>query len=536
MATQIIKMPDTDGSGDVVEFCIQIGDAISEGDSILVLESDKASMEVPSDISGSLVEWMVSMGDTVETGTPLAVIEVAESVPAVAAEAPAISSESVSKPVAESAIAAPESVVIADESVVIEMPDAGGNGDLIEFYKQVGDSFSEGEALLLVESDKAAMEVPAPFDGTVESLLAAIGDSVGEGTPLIQALRTGTVAVAQAAPASVTAAPEKAPAIPEATKPKPAAPSVVRDTSPVVSSGPAYAGPATRKLARELGVDLSQVTGTGKRSRIIKDDVKQFVKSRMTNPVQTMAVGSGIPAIPAQDFSRFGEIDTVDLSGIAKATSAHMTRCWLNIPHVTLFDEVDVTDLEAFRKLINPDQHGLDKKPSILPFIVMFAARALRKYPQFNSSLHPNGEQIIYKDYVNIGVAVDTPAGLVVPVIKDADKKSISELTKDIQILATKARDRKLKPEDMQGGCFTVSSLGASGGTGFTPIINGPEVAILGVAKSAIKPVWDGAEFQPRQQLPLCLSFDHRVINGADAGRFMAMLNQCLSHMGNALL
>lgn len=431
MATQIIKMPDTDGSGDVVEFCIQIGDAISEGDSILVLESDKASMEVPSDISGSLVEWMVSMGDTVETGTPLAVIEVAESVPAVVAEAPS------------------------------------------ELIQPV-------------------------FERVVEF--------------------------------------EKAPVSLEPNKPAPPTPTVARDTSTLVNSGPAYAGPATRKLARELGIDLSQVVGTGKRSRIIKDDVKQFVKSRMTNPVQTMAVGSGIPAIPAQDFSRFGKIDTVDLSGIAKATSAHMTRCWLNIPHVTLFDEVDVTDLEAFRKLINPDQHGLDKKPSILPFIVMFAARALRKYPQFNSSLHPNGEQIIYKDYVNIGVAVDTPVGLVVPVIKDADKKSISELTQDIQTLATKARDRKLKPEDMQGGCFTVSSLGASGGTGFTPIINGPEVAILGVAKSAIKPVWDGAVFQPRQQLPLCLSFDHRVINGADAGRFMAMLNQCLSHMGNALL
>jgi pyruvate dehydrogenase E2 component (dihydrolipoamide acetyltransferase) len=431
MATQIIKMPDTDGSGDVVEFCIQIGDAISEGDSILVLESDKASMEVPSDISGSLVEWMVSTGDTVETGTPLAVIEVAESVPAVVAEAPSELIQPVS-------------------------------GRVVEFER----------APVSVEPNKLASPTPA----------------------------------------------------------------VARDTSILVNSGPVYAGPATRKLARELGVDLSLVMGTGKRSRIIKGDVKQFVKSRMTNPVQTMAVGSGIPAIPAQDFSRFGEIDTVDLSGIAKATFAHMTRCWLNIPHVTLFDEADVTDLEAFRKMINPDQHGLDKKPSILPFIVMFAARALRKYPQFNSSLHPNGEQIIYKDYVNIGVAVDTPAGLVVPVIKDADKKSISELTQAIQTLAAKARGRKLKPEDMQGGCFTVSSLGASGGTGFTPIINGPEVAILGVAKSAIKPVWDGAEFQPRQQLPLCLSFDHRVINGADAGRFMAMLNQCLSHMGNALL
>ena len=431
MATQTIKMPDTDGSGDVVEFCIQIGDAISEGDSILVLESDKASMEVPSDISGSLVEWMVSTGDTVETGTPLAVIEVAESVPAVVAEAPSELIQPVS-------------------------------GRVVEFER----------APVSVEPNKLASPTPA----------------------------------------------------------------VARDTSILVNSGPVYAGPATRKLARELGVDLSLVMGTGKRSRIIKGDVKQFVKSRMTNPVQTMAVGSGIPAIPAQDFSRFGEIDTVDLSGIAKATFAHMTRCWLNIPHVTLFDEADVTDLEAFRKMINPDQHGLDKKPSILPFIVMFAARALRKYPQFNSSLHPNGEQIIYKDYVNIGVAVDTPAGLVVPVIKDADKKSISELTQAIQTLAAKARGRKLKPEDMQGGCFTVSSLGASGGTGFTPIINGPEVAILGVAKSAIKPVWDGAEFQPRQQLPLCLSFDHRVINGADAGRFMAMLNQCLSHMGNALL
>ncbi len=543
MATQIIKMPDTEGSGDVVEFCIQPGDFISDGDSILVLESDKASMEVPSDVTGTLVEWLVSMGESVETGKPLAVIEVQSSstaAPEIAAPVTAMNASPVASKTEE--VVAQPTTVAAEESVVVEMPDAGGKGDVIEFYKQPGDSFEEGDALLLVESDKAAMEVPAPFSGTVEALLAAVGDSVGEGTPLLRALKINVIGAAAATEVVVpvpTQVSTPEPARPEVkAAPQPSVISVSTTAPMSLNNDAAYAGPATRKLARELGVDLSQVTGTGKRSRIMKDDVKRFVKARINQPVPTAAasVGSGIPAMPEQDFSRFGTIEAVDLSGIAKATAAHMTRCWLNIPHVTLFDEVDVTDLEAFRKSINPDLFCMDKRPSILPFIVMFVAKALRKYPLFNTSLHPNGEQLIYKDYVNIGIAVDTPVGLVVPVIKDADKKSISELAADIQQLATKARERKLKPDDMQGGCFTVSSLGAAGGTGFTPIINGPEVAILGVAKSTIKPTWDGKEFKPRQQLPLCLSFDHRVINGADAGRFMAMLNQCLSQLGNALL
>lgn len=517
--TEIIKMPDAEGSGDIVEMCFQPGDQINAGDSVLVLESDKASMEVPAEVSGVLVEWLVAMGDSVSSGMPLAKIE------PVAAAAPQIATDSaaspdatqVEKPIEQTAPAASVEQIVA-------MPDAGGSGDVIEFYKQPGEHFDEGEALLLVESDKAAMEVPAPFSGQVVELLAAIGDTVSEGVPLIKAL---SVTTGVAAEQSVK---ESAPA--------PVAPAVA-STLPSATAGAAamvYAGPAVRKLARELGVDLTKVTGTGNRQRVLKDDVKRFVKQQMQQPVVAAVQGSGIPAIPEQDFTRFGEVVPEALSGIARATSEHMTRCWLNIPHVTLFDEVVISELEAYRKSIRPELHGLDKAPSLLPFIVLVVAKALRQFPRFNASLSADGMTLLQKRYVNIGVAVDTPAGLVVPVIRDADKKSVVELTQTIQQLADKARARKLKPEDMQGGCFTISSLGAMGGTGFTPIINAPEVAILGVSRTAIKPVWDGHAFQPGLHLPLSLSFDHRVINGGDAGRFMAMLNSCLTQIQNVLL
>ena len=521
MATEIVLMPDADGSGDVIEFCVEIGDKIAAGDSVVVIESDKASMEVPSSIEGTVVEWLVGMGDSIEKGCPLAKIE--------------ISGDAIIK---ESTEAASPSAVAVAPSVAAEqmvlMPDAGGKGDVIEFFVQPGDSFAEGDMLLLVESDKAAMEIPAPFSGSVIALVAELGQTVEEGAVLIKALKN---AESNSVEAVLVETQEAAPPAAVAASISAISSHSLGSSSPVINTGQVYAGPATRKLARELGVDLAKVKGAGKRARILKEDVKQFVKQQMFQVSKvTDVVSSGIPAIPSVDFSKYGEVDTQNLSGIAKATSSHMTRCWLNIPHVTLFDEVDITDLDAFRATINPELYGLQKKPTILPFIIMIVAKALRKHPQFNASLHADGEQIIYKDYVHIGVAVDTPAGLVVPVIRDADKKSVSELTLELAELAKKANERKLKVDDMQGGCFTVSSLGASGGVGFTPIINGPEVAILGVARADIKPSWDGEAFIPRKQLPLCLSFDHRVVNGADAGRFMAMINQCLSKIGNTLL
>ncbi len=536
MATEIVLMPDADGSGDVIEFCLQIGEQVSIGDSLLVIESDKASMEVPSSVGGTLVEWLVVMGDSIETDRPLARIEVSEGLAPSEVVSVSVVDEAIEQqPLAEKTplVDNPDSnraaLLFEPVEELILMPDAGGKGDIIEFYVQPGDSIEEGDLLALVESDKAAMDIPAPFGGQVIELTAALGQSVEEGVPLVKVLRVPSV--------DLTAVDTETTHAVESTEQVEVAPASTPPVQLTAVASDYYAGPATRKLARDLGVDLSRVAGSGKRARILKEDVKQFVKTQMSQAVrQPEVIQSGIPAIPDVDFSKFGSVSASNLSGIAKATSAHMTRCWLNIPHVTLFDEVDITDLESFRASIKPDVYGLEKKPTLLPFIIMIVAKALRKYPQFNASLHADGEQIIYKDYVHIGVAVDTPAGLVVPVLRDADKKSITEITKSLLELAVKAQGRKLKAEDMQGGCFTVSSLGASGGIGFTPIINGPEVAILGVARSDIKPVWDGQAFVPRKQLPLCLSFDHRVVNGADAGRFMGMIHQCLSQVGNTLL
>jgi pyruvate dehydrogenase E2 component (dihydrolipoamide acetyltransferase) len=551
MATEIVLMPDADGSGDVIEFCLQIGDQVSVGDPMLVIESDKASMEIPSSVAGTVVEWLVKMGDSIETDRPLAKVEVsgALALPEVVS-VQVVEDVEIQQPVAEKMPLSDNldsnraAMLFEPVEELMLMPDTGGKGDIIEFYVQPGDSIEEGDLLALVESDKAAMDIPAPFGGMVIELVAQLGQTVEEGVPLVKVLRARsidlTVADAETAhavePIGQVESTSKAATMASAVVAAPTHMPTFQVQSPAVASD-YYAGPATRKLARDLGVDLSRVAGSGKRARILKEDVKQFVKTQMSQAArQPDFVQSGIPAMPEVDFSKFGSVDASNLSGIAKATSAHMTRCWLNIPHVTLFDEVDITDLEAFRAAIKPEVYGLEKKPTLLPFIIMIVAKALRKYPQFNSSLHADGEQIIYKDYVHIGVAVDTPAGLVVPVLRDADKMSISEITKLLAELAEKAQRRKLKAEDMQGGCFTVSSLGASGGIGFTPIINGPEVAILGVARSDIKPVWNGEMFIPRKQLPLCLSFDHRVVNGGDAGRFMAMLHQCLSQIGNTLL
>ena len=551
MKQEIILMPETDGSGDVIEFCIEVGDSIAAGDSILVLESDKASMEVPAQFGGVLEEWLVDIGQSAETGTPLARVRLEEpsNLSSEERNEDSDSENTSSEPVAEVSAFNVEPVSSeqsADTKVLrtVHMPEIEGSGDVIEYCVEIGDSVAEGDSLLVLESDKASMEVPATAAGIVKKWLIEIGQSAESGTPL-------AIIAAQVdnSEENIEADPEKADHVPVS--------GIISsidnqsDIAPAISNAPAvspkkrvYAGPATRKLARELGVSLDQIQGSGTRGRVLKDDIKHFVKQRMTaapassQPARVSAEVAVIPAIPAQDFSQFGDIKEESLSGIARATSSHMTRCWLNIPHVTLFDEVNISELESYRKQIDPTSINLEKRPSLLPFIVMVVARALRRFPQFNCSISADGNSLVYKDYVNIGIAVDTPAGLVVPVIKDADTKGIAQLTRDINEFALKAKQRKLRAEDMQGGCFTVSSLGAMGGTGFTPIINAPEVAILGVARSEIKPVWDvGSEtFLPATKLPLCLSFDHRVINGADAGRFMAWVHQCLAEIRQLIL
>ncbi|WP_261842989.1 2-oxo acid dehydrogenase subunit E2 [Aliamphritea ceti] len=431
---------------------------------------------------------------------------------------------------------------------IVLMPDVDGAGDVVEYCIELGDEITAGDPMLVIESDKASVEIPASISGLVTEWLVQIGDRVSKDHPLAQVKITAqetpvhepintdtqvetvlTEKTAKSSPAVLSANQMPAPQSPVSVTP-------AISNSVIKQQGSYYAGPAVRKLAREFSVNLTQVNGTGPGGRILKENIHAYVKQQLIKASQPVISSAAIPPLPKEDFSRFGDTDTQSLSSIAKATSAHMTRCWLNIPHVTLFDETNISDLEAFRKTIQPEAYGLEKTPSILPFIVLTIARALVKFPRFNSSLHPDGTQLIYKQYTNIGVAVDTPAGLVVPVIRNANQQSVSQLASTINALANKARNKQLKIADMQGGCFTISSLGSNGGSGFTPIINGPEVAILGVGKATIKPVWDGEAFQPGLLLPLSLSFDHRVINGAEAGRFMAYISNKLRDIKQLLL
>ena len=408
---------------------------------------------------------------------------------------------------------------------------------MIEILVAAGDEVQEEDGLITLETDKAAMDVPAPMAGKVVSIALKIGDKVSQGS-LILTLETSSGAAAPSV------------AVPVVDEPKAAAPvaAPVSKPAPVVMSAPevaatpaasedaeVYAGPAVRKLARQLGVELTQVTGTGTKNRIIKEDVHAFVKAKMdgglssSSPVSASAGGAGLPAIPDMDFSKFGEVEEVAMSKLHQVTAQNMTRNWLNVPHVTQFDEVDVTDLEDFRAA----QKKLSEKKGIkltpVPFIIKACAQALAEYPQFNVSLHSSGKKLIQKKYINIGVAVATPAGLMVPVIKNVDQKSIWEISAELAELGAKAKNRKLSREDMEGGCFTISSLGGLGGTGFTPIVNAPEVAILGVSKTSIKPVFVDGEFVPRKMMPYSLSYDHRAVNGLDGGMFCTYLTNLLS-------
>jgi len=422
------------------------------------------------------------------------------------------------------------------------MPDTDGSGEISELFVQVGDQVANGDSLLVLESDKASIEVPSPYSGTVKSWIIAVGEEASSGSPLV---------ILECVESSL---PEAESTTSEITDPQ-AVDTKLKDTldaeqkpdllavenTPTMSATntlplnntPINSGPMVRKMARELGVDLALVNSTNRHNRILKQDLQSYVKRHLTKTTTASHTaetqGTGISPIPLEDFSRYGHIEKKPLSNIGKATSAHMNRCWLNIPHVTLFDEVNIDDAEAFRKSIDPETLGLSRSLTLLPIVISIVARALEQFPQFNVSFDANNNEIIQKFYINIGFAVDSPAGLVVPVIQEANKKSIRELALDVIELSTKARARKLKPAEMSGGCFTISSLGAIGGSGFTPIINGPEVGILGIAKSSIKPMWDGTQFIPANQLPLCLSFDHRVINGGDAGRFMAYIHATLA-------
>ncbi|MFL2530383.1 MAG: dihydrolipoyllysine-residue acetyltransferase [Porticoccaceae bacterium] len=551
MAIEIVTIPDLGGaeSVEVIELCVSVGDSVEQEESLVVLESDKASMDVPSPVDGVVVKYLVAEGDTVKVGDAIAEVETAD---AQTTAEPAVEvSESEPEPVVAE-VAAPEPVfeapVAASEAATSEqmalVPDIGSDDkvELIEVSVAVGDLVEEGETLVVLESDKATMDVPSTLSGTVLSIIAKEGDKLGTGdqVAVIEVTNGGSTLAEPAVETSVeapelTAAPEVSAPAPVQTPSAPA-PAQASVSAPVANdSSDIYAGPSVRLLARELGVDLTQVAGTGPKARIQKDDINNFVKSALQSGSKATG-GAGIPQVPAIDFSQFGEIETVKLTKIQKVTADNMQRNWLNVPHVTQFDDADITELETFRKSLKAEGEKRGIKVTPVAFLIKAAAAALAANPEFNRSLAGDGENYVQKHYINVGMAVDTPRGLVVPVIKDADKKGIWEISSDVINMATLAREGKLKPNDMQGGCFTISSLGAIGGNGFTPIVNSPEVGILGVSKSQMKPIWDGSDFQPKLMLPLALSYDHRVINGGDAGRFMTYLVKILSDIRHMTL
>lgn len=536
MAKQQVIVPDIGAdAAEVIEWMVQVGDEIAVDDSLLVLESDKASMEVPSTLAGTVVELLVNIGDSLSEGAAIVLVETADAAePAQVAEEPAETNKTeaaVQPEVQEALVEAPNNQPVSAGKHSVLVPDIGTDDavEVIELSVSVGDEVEEGDTLLVLESDKASMEIPADASGRVLEIAVAVGASLKQGD-LIGVLEVAGRVDAPPAPAQEPKQ-EAAPAAPAAPKAVPEQPK----TAPVAkatasSSEVVYAGPAVRKLAREFSIPLEQVSGSGPRGRILKEDLHTFVQQRLSKPeAATVSVGAGIPAVPAVDFSQFGPVREEALSKIGKVTAANMQRSWLNVPHVTQYDDADVTDLEAFRASLKDEAARKGTKLTPLPFLLKACAVALKDNPKFNASLSAGGESIIYKEYVHIGFAVDTPAGLLVPVIRDVDKKGLWELAEEVLELAALARDKKLKPAQMQGACFTISSLGALGGKGFTPIVNAPEVGILGVSKSSVQPVWDGSSFVPRTMLPLSVSYDHRVINGADGGRFMNQVVALLS-------
>ena len=552
MAVEIVTVPDLGGaeSVDVIELSLAPGDKVALEDSLLVLESDKATMDVPSPHEGNLVKYLVAEGASVQVGDPIAEIEVdavAEESSQVAPEPTAVVTEPAVDPSEEKSEPVVAETQVTGEQLVV-VPDIGSDDevDVIEISVALGDQVEEGDTLLVLESDKATMDVPSSHAGKVIKLIAAEGDKLRTGAEVAILETTATESATGNEPAGspepidspeptdslepvASAAPIKSP---EPVK----TPQIDTPAQPAASNKGqseavgVYAGPAVRLLARELGVDLAEVVGTGPRGRVQKDDVNNYVKTKLTDSAQSN-MGAGIPQVPVIDFSQFGEIETVAMSKIHKLTAANMQRNWLNVPHVTQFDEADITELEAFRKSLKDEGEKRGVRVTPVSFLIKALAASLQANPEFNRSLAGDGENYIQKHYCHIGMAVDTPRGLVVPVIKNANEKGIWEISAEIASLASSAREGKLKPAQMQGGCFTLSSLGAIGGTGFTPIVNSPEVGILGVSKSQMKPVWNGAEFAPRLMLPLALSYDHRVINGGDAGRFMTHLVKLLSDL-----
>ena len=520
-----IFVPDIGGDEvNVTDILVNVGDNVAVEQSIINVEGDKASMEVPAPQAGVVKEILIKAGDKVKTGSLIMKFEVA-------------GASSVAQP--QVASSAPASVATTSAVQDVNVPDIGGDEvNVTEIMVKVGDTVAEEQSLITVEGDKASMEVPAPFAGVVKEIIVKAGDKVKTGSLIMK------FEVVDASPAPKGEAASQPSPTPQVAAPVSSATQAPASQENVTASATfAYATPVVRRLAREFGVNLDKVKGTGRKGRILKEDVQAYVKAAIkavesgtvAPATSTGASGAGLGLLPwpKVDFSKFGETEEVELGRIQKISGANLHRNWVMIPHVTQWDKADITDLEAFRKEQNvlAEKQKLDVKITPLVFIMKAAAKALEAYPRFNSSLSEDGQRLTLKKYVNIGVAVDTPNGLVVPVFKDVNKKGIIELSRELAEISKKARAGKLTASDMQGGCFTISSLGGIGGTHFTPIVNAPEVAILGVSKSEMTPVWNGKDFTPRLMLPLSLSYDHRVIDGADGARFITFINGVLSDL-----
>lgn len=544
-----IRVPDIGDydSVEIIEVLVASGDNIEAEQSLITLESDKASMEIPSTHSGTVADLMVKVGDKISTGDLIATVAVNSD----EADQGADDNSTTVKTEDAAPAAATASDNTGEATATIVVPHIGEFAEIevIELLVSVGDTVTLDQSLITLESDKASMEIPSTHAGEVEAILVAVGDRVSHGDPIIQLKN-----VESKAPASTAA---NAPA--EAPK---AAPAAAPTQAPVVDSKPqnrqqpidsptqkiadesyrkAHASPAVRKFARQLGVDLLLVTGTGRKTRILKEDVENFVKSTIAASASAYGSGAttggaGIPPIPEVDFSKFGEVERVEMTRINVLTAENLHRAWLNLPMVTYHDEADITELEAFRKSIKQEAADRGIRITGLVFHVKALAATLKEFPRFNSSLSADGQSLFYKKYFNIGIAVDTPAGLVVPVLKDVDKKNIYQLSEEMTDLSSRAREKKLKPAEMQGASMTISSLGGIGGTAFTPIVNPPEVAILGITRAKMQPVWDGAEFQPRLMCPLDITYDHRVIDGAVGARFMTHYRKVVGDIRKMLL
>ncbi len=547
---QEIFVPDIGDYADVeiIEVLVQPGDSVAAEDSLITLESDKASMEVPSPVAGTVKELKVQIGDRVSEGSLVLLLEVdgaAAGSGDVAVDETVANADGTATHISSAADgAAPAS----GGEMLVSVPDIGDYSgvEVIEVLVAPGDTVAAEDSLITLESDKASMEVPSPAAGTVKEMRVQLGDNVSEGSPvLVLSVSAGAAETTPAPAAQPGSPPPQAPAAAPAPPPAAAAPKPASPTAHISDEAQkkAHASPAVRRFARELGADLSLIQGSGRKGRILKSDVKAFIKDALSGAGVVRGGGTGlpeghmgIPPIPEVDFSKFGEIERVEMGRIPKLSAANLHRSWLNLPMVTHHDEADITAMEDFRKSLKAEAEKQGVRVTGLVFHIKALAACLRAFPKFNSSLTPDGAALIYKKYCNIGIAVDTPNGLVVPVFKDVDKKSIYQLSEEMSDISARARAKKLKPDEMQGACMTISSLGGIGGTHFSPIVNAPEVAILGITRARMQPVWNGKDFVPRLMCPLDLTYDHRVIDGADAARFLAHYCQLAGDIRRLLL